>query len=1044
MCGPLAAVRAGTVLTGRALGSRKGRHLLALLLVERGALVPTDRLADVLWAEQQPVDPAAGVATLVSRLRGVLGSEVVRGSRSAYGLSRGDPWTTDLDAAHALGEEADARLHAGEPALASAAASRVVTELAAHVGMDDLGDEPWLAPLREEIRLLRRRASHLAVAAALATGAPASVRDLAERAHLADPFDERAVRDLMGVLAASGEQARALSTYAGLARLLRLELGADPQRQTRDLHLALLRGGPVDLGDRPVPAAPPPPRLLGREAEVGLLREAWAAAVARRPSLVAVTGPGGVGKTRLLSELVGVVEETGGLVLSARCHAAERSLFLQPVVDALRPMLVSLPAAQLEDLLGADRDVWRLLLPEAGRPRDEAPPWHQRSAELERRRAYQSVVQVLSGIARGRPVLLLLDDAQEAGLATLDLLDHLTRQVGAAQVLMVAAARDAEVDPTLLVTGQHRLRVDLGALPVAAVRAMAEEAGQGGHAEEILARTKGHALSVVEMLRALAAGDSGVPGTLRDAVLQRVSRTGPDATTVLQAASVLGARIDPQVLARLLDRGDLEVVRHCESLTSYALLARTSTGYEFANDLVQEVVYADLAPALQLAHHRRAADLLSDVPEEMARHAEAVADHARAARGWLRAGRRALGEAAAPDAVALLDRALQCAEAAGAADLRVQVLLARATARETATAFPEALRDLDEALELSRRTGDRRLEMTALAARGGDVPVALHHPAVSWGEYVTRGLALAGELGDRRVAAELGSRLAVLAVSRLRFDEGLAYAERAVAAGRASGEEGALVAGLDGLKTVHAYLGDGPGLTAVLEELLPLVRRARGDWVLSWCLFEESFVAMSEGDVDQARAKVAAAVETNLASGFPAHALFFRAHAARFAGVAGDLDTAVAEGRAALAEAAEVDHPWWLATAAGLLAASLLDARRPEEAATVAGPAWDAVAGHGDEAYQLLTLAPLAQATGRPELVARAVAGIEAVRTPPGHAWLLGADAYLTTARAVAETGDRAAAVAVLAPLMAATSPSRWASVHAEVVALTQRLTPAR
>ncbi len=1037
-------MRDGLELTGRDLASRKGRLLLGLLLVERGGLVPTDRLADLVWPAGPPADPAGGVATLVSRLRAVLGTDVVAGSRGGYGLARGLTWSTDLDAAHELADEADARLRANEPGLAATAAARVLSDLAAHAGLDDLGDEEWLQPLREEVRLLRRRVTHQAVTAALSTGAPSAVRGLAERARAADPFDEQAARDLMRVLSASGEQAGALTAYAELARVLRVELGTDPQRPTRDLHLALLRGSPVEPDTRAGPPLPAPPTLWARDAEVDALRARWRDAVAGKPSLVTVTGPGGIGKSRLLTEVVAVVEGTGGQVLAARCHAAERSLFLQPVVDALRPTLVALPPAGLDNVLGSDEEAMRLLLPELAGPQGEAPAPFQRSAELERRRAYQTVARVLTAIARDRPVLLLLDDAQDAGVATHDLLDHLTRHLAPARVLIVAAARDAEVDPTFLATGAGRLRLDLGVLPVSAVRAMAAAAGQTEFADEIMERTRGHALSVVEMLRAVATGDKGVPGTLRDAVLDRVSRTGPQSTTVLRAAAVLGPQIDPHVLAGLLDRSDLEVVHDCEALAGSALLARTETGYEFANDVVQEVVYADLAPALRRTHHRRAADLLADVPEAMARHAEAVADNGRAARGWLLAGQKALGRSAAADAVALLGRAMHCADAAEVPDLQVRVLLARATATETLTRFSDALADLDRALDLARRTGDRRLEMTALKARGGDVPVALHHSAASWGEYVTRGLALAVQLGDRRVAAELGSRLAVLAVSSLRFDEGEALAERAVAAGRASGDERALAAGLDGLKTVRAYLGDGPALAAVLDELVPLVRRTGGDWVLAWCLFEQSFVAMSSGDVTTARAQVAAAVELNGHSGFPAHGLFFRAHGARFARLGGDLGTALAEGRGAMADAADVDHPWWLAAAAGLLAATLLEAGETEEAAAAASAGWAAVAGHGDEAYRVLTLAPLAQATGRPDLVARARAGLESVRTPPGQAWLLGADAYLTAARALAAAGDPVAGVAVLAPLAGATSPTRWPTVHAAVTALADELRAGR
>lgn len=1047
ICGPLAALRDGRLLTGRELGSRKGRRLLGLLVVERGGLVPTDRIADLLWGARPPDDPVAGVATLVSRLRAALGDDVVAGSRPGYGLLRGGRWTTDLDAAGDLVDEAEARLRAGEPGLAATTARRVLVELAGHQGLDDLADpdtDEWLLPLREQVRLLRRRATHSAVLAGLRTGDLGSLRVLAERAAEADPLDEQAARDLMQVLAASGEQAGALTVYARLAGLLRSELGADPQRETRDLHLALLRGDPLDPSVRPAPAGPAARPLLGRTAEVEALAEAWRQAVDGRPSLVVVAGPGGIGKTRLLGELTGLVESTGGLVLAARCHASERSLFLQPVADALRPALVALPPPVLEDLLGLDDSAWRLLLPDLAGTRVDVLPATQERAEVEARRAFATVVRVVARLARRQPVLLALDDAQDAGVATLDLLDHLTRHLGAAPVLLVAAARDAEADRSLLGTGDRRRLVPLGALPDSVVHAMAGAAGQGEHAAVLVERTRGHAFSVVEMLRALSAGERGVPATLREAVLQRVARTGPDGAAVLRAAAVLGQQVDPHVLSGLLDRPELEVVHACEALVGPALLSRTETGYEFANDLVQEVVYADLPPALRRAHHHRAADLLASVPEAMAGHALAVDDRERAARGWLLAGQQALRAGAASDAVVLLDRSLAAAEQAGPADLPVRVLLARASALEALTRYVEGLVDLDRALALAQRTGDRRLEMSALRARGGDIPVALHHPAASWGDFVTRGLALATELGDRRVAAELGSRLAVLATSALRFDEAQGWADRAVAAARTSGDEAALAAGLDGLKTVRAYLGDGEGLAAVLAELLPLVRRSGDTWVLSWCLFEKSFVAMSRGDVAAARAQVDDALEANRRSGYPAYASFFRAHGARFARLGGDLATAVKEGREAMAAASGVDHPWWLAAASGLLAGTLLEAGRSAEAEEVARLGWDSLGGEGAEAYLLTTLAPLAEATGDAGLLARARSMLLAVQAPAGHAWLLGADAYLCTARALVARGDALGAAEVLAPLATATSAARWPAVHQRVTSVLREVTAAR
>jgi len=756
LCGQLVVERDGHELADRALGSRKGRLLFQLLAAQRGRLVPTERIADVLWGDTQPRDAAANVATLVSRLRSVLGDDVIAGSRAAYGLLPKGAWVTDVDAARQLVAEAADRQRAGEPGLAYVAATRANDLLGEHDGLVELPSDDWVSPLRDEIRGLRRTARHLGAVSATQTGDRQAARALAGAAVAADSLDEQAYRDLMTALAADGESAMALAAYADLQRTLRRELGIDPHRDTREVHLTILRGG------QPAAAAPiredtnrAEGRLLGRSDEITAVRDAWSAAVAGEPSLTLVLGEAGIGKSRLLAEVESLVRSTGGAVLGARCHASERSLFLQPVVEALRPVLTALGDAALVDLAGPHADALVDLLPQlaavlpgVARHRDPREP------EAERRRSYEAVAHVLVRLSRDRPILLALDDAQDAGLATLDLLDYLSRHLGAARVLLVAAARSEEGHALLDRTGEGRQVVALGPLPVSAVTAMAAAAGHVDQAAALAARTKGHPFSVVEMLRALTAGESGIPPSLAAAVLRRVSRAGLDAEAAMQAAAVLGSQVDPAQLAGLLDVSELEAVHRCEGLVAARLMTRGGLGYEFANDLVQEVVYAAVAAPIRRAHHRRAADLLAEHPEAMARHADAVGDWSRAARAWLLAGDEAMRRAAARDAAALLQRAAAAAQTAQDEELLARVLLSRARAWEALTDFGASLADIDEALRLARAIGSKRLEMTALRARGGDVLIGLNRAAAEPFEHLTDGLRLAGELGDR--VAEAG------------------------------------------------------------------------------------------------------------------------------------------------------------------------------------------------------------------------------------------------------------------------------------------------
>ena len=95
----------------------------------------------------------------------------------------------------------------------------------------------------------------------------------------------------------------------------------------------------------------------------------------------------------------------------------------------------------------------------------------------------------------------------------------------------------------------------------------------------MLTRTAGHSLSVVEYLRALAAGDAGVPESLAEAVLERVGRLDADSRDVVEGAAVLHGRLEPRRLASLVEASEVATARRCEELARLRLLVRTGERY---------------------------------------------------------------------------------------------------------------------------------------------------------------------------------------------------------------------------------------------------------------------------------------------------------------------------------------------------------------------------------------------------------------------------------------------------------------------------------
>ncbi|MDX6221757.1 MAG: hypothetical protein QOD91_811, partial [Frankiales bacterium] len=367
LMGPLTAVVGGRRLVGRSLGSRKARTVLGLLAAAGDGHVPADRLVEAAWPDRLPARPGAEQAIQVSRLRAAIGTAAITGSRAAYRLDR-RLVAVDVDEAARLVAEAESR--PAEPALALAAATGALAVLDRGDVADDDPYAPWAEEVRGRVSALRRRGRLALAASALATHEPARARRAAEVALAADRLDEEACRLLMRAASALGEDAVALAAYEHLRQDLAEALGADPSMATREVHAALLHGLELPTSE----SAPAQPlragSIVGRDAEVAALAAAWQRTVAGEATLLLVCGEAGIGKTTLAAEAGQVAR--GALVLSARCFEAERSLFLQPLVEAIGRCVGGLPAAVLADVVVEQADVLAGLVPEVAALRPEA------------------------------------------------------------------------------------------------------------------------------------------------------------------------------------------------------------------------------------------------------------------------------------------------------------------------------------------------------------------------------------------------------------------------------------------------------------------------------------------------------------------------------------------------------------------------------------------------------------------------------------------------------------------------------------------------
>ncbi len=302
---------------GRALaiGGVKPRALLAVLLLHANEPVSAERLAVALWSEDASAGAVKTVQVHVSRLRRALGDAALLTTTPAGYRLRVRP--DELDAERfeqrvAGGREA---LAAGEPERA-AALLREALELWRGPPLAEVAALPFAPSVITRMDEQRVAALELRMEADLAAGRHAELIGELQQLTNRHPWRERLHSQLMVALYRSGRQADALEAYRHAREALVEQLGIEPGAELHELHAAILAHDPgldaiPDTGSPP-PAAPadralpaPPNRTVGREDELAAIGERLHTASVR---LLTLTGPGGVGKTRLALETARTVE----------------------------------------------------------------------------------------------------------------------------------------------------------------------------------------------------------------------------------------------------------------------------------------------------------------------------------------------------------------------------------------------------------------------------------------------------------------------------------------------------------------------------------------------------------------------------------------------------------------------------------------------------------------------------------------------------------------------------------------------------------------
>jgi len=342
-----------------ALGGPRQRAVLAVLLLHRNTVVSADRLVDLVWGEDPPPTAATALQNHVSRLRLLLGPESIETRAPGY-LLRTGPTDVDVDRFEILVAQAGV----APPHIARGRLREALGLIRGPV-LADVASEPFAEVETARLEELRLAALEARIEADLAVGEHEAVVPELEALVAQHPYRERLHAQRMLALYRVGRQADALAAYQSARAALDEGLGIDPGPDLQALEVRVLRQDPTlaapasaarPVGNLPAPATP----LVGRTRELREVRELLTGVTA----VVTITGPGGIGKTRLALEVARTLagdQEAGGwfVDLATSTSAAQAIVTIQAVLgvpdspdsDELRPLREFLAGRRLLLLL---------------------------------------------------------------------------------------------------------------------------------------------------------------------------------------------------------------------------------------------------------------------------------------------------------------------------------------------------------------------------------------------------------------------------------------------------------------------------------------------------------------------------------------------------------------------------------------------------------------------------------------------------------------------------------------------------------------------
>lgn len=457
-----------------------------------------------------------------------------------------------------------------------------------------------------------------------------AARTTAEVLLLLNPDEELVLRRVMRAHAMTGQVREVEATYRAFAERAAPEGDWAPEPETlellKDLKPATVAAATADPGGSEDPGAAAP--FLGRKDSITPLSNSIYQS-GRHWKTVAVAGETGIGKTRLVQEIVKIASLRGYRIVTASPAELEAGIPLSLMLEVMSqpwitPLLDGLPAPWKPMLLS--------LLPRSHATVEGTLAAHVTSLDNLPRQVCEAFLQLFTAIAETRKTILFLDDFHWADGATVRLLQFLARRWNTGDFTLLLAYRPEELGENDIVSqwvsflqaDSEATVATLDKLDRNPARQLARAVAADNVPDTTIERVVGLAggnprflidLAVdspVDVQRTMYRDRIAVPLSVERSLIRRLCGLSDRAKRVLTALAVLGRAATFGKLARISDCSRDDCAGALEELQRLRLVAWTNHGVRIRQDITCTAIYKRLSPARRTLLHARTAELLND------------------------------------------------------------------------------------------------------------------------------------------------------------------------------------------------------------------------------------------------------------------------------------------------------------------------------------------------------------------------------------------------------------------------------------------------